>query len=450
MPTPPTRSEKLDRLVAQLGTVERGELVVEGHRISELAARVGTPFYLYRGEALLARVAALRAALGEATELYFSIKANPSVALCQLLRAEGVGAELASIGELEVARAAGFDPRRVIFAGPGKTARELEVAVRWGLGAVNVESIGELVRVIAEARSQGRRQTVCLRINPHDQVLGAQMRMGGGPTQFGLDEELMPEAVALAQAAPDAVDLAGLHAYAGSQMTDVEAVLKNCEHVLALAERLAALGVKVRMIDLGGGFGVPYFENSVEFDLEAFGRGFRSRIAARAAATPALADAVLIIELGRYLVAEAGLYVTRILDVKQSRGTTYVVADGGMHHHITATGNFGQVFRKAYPMAALTALGAPPDTVATVVGPCCTPLDQFGAKVGLAHAEVGGLLGIFHSGAYGYSASSLGFLSHPTPAEVLVYRGQVQVLREAGPEDAVVRGQRPLASPPQG
>ncbi len=236
MSTPATSTEtKLERLVARLGTVKGWELVVDGHPISEVAAQVGTPFYLYRGEALLQQVAALREALGPKTELFFSIKANPSVALCQVLQRAGVGAELASIGELEVARAAGFEPKQVIFAGPGKTQRELAAAVRWGIGAVNVESLGELKRLIAEARAQGKRQTVCLRINPRDQVQGAQMRMGGAASQFGLDEDLVPEAVALVKAAPDAVDLAGLHVYAGSQMTDVEAVLKNCEHGLQLA-----------------------------------------------------------------------------------------------------------------------------------------------------------------------------------------------------------------------
>jgi diaminopimelate decarboxylase len=427
-----------------LGSIDSGELVVEGHAVSDIAARVGTPFYLYRSAVVLEQVKALRAALGAETELYFSIKANPSVGLCQVLARASVGAELASIGELRVAQAAGFSPEHVLFAGPGKTDRELSEAVRWGIGAINVESLGELSRVIATARAQGRRQTVCLRVNPREQVQGAQMRMGGGATQFGLDEELLPEAVTLAAAAPDAVDLAGLHVYAGSQMTDVEAIVANWEHVLTLAERLAGLGVDVRKIDLGGGFGVPYFEGQPEFDLPGLGRLYAARISARAKASPLLPRARLIIELGRYLVAAAGIYVTRVVDVKESRGTRYVVTDGGMNHHITATGNFGQVFRKAYPMAALTRLGAPADQSATVVGPCCTPLDQFGAKLALPGAERGDLLGVLYSGAYGLSASSQGFLSHPGPAEVLVHQGQLHVLREPGAEDAVVTSQRPL------
>jgi diaminopimelate decarboxylase len=442
MPTP--APERLAQLVARLGTVEGGELVVGGHPISALAAQVGTPFYLYRGEVVLAQVAAFRQALGPTPELFYSVKANPSLGLCQLLARAGVGVELASLGELELARAAGFATSRMLLAGPGKSGPELAAAVRLGLGAVNVESLGELARLVAEARAQGRRPTVCLRLNPKDQVLGSGMRMGGGPTQFGLDEEQLPDAVALALAAGDAVDLAGLHVYAGSQMTDVEALLQHCEHVLELAERMAGLGVAVRLVDLGGGFAVPVHEGAPGFDLETFGRGFQARVVARARASGALCGARLLLELGRWLVAEAGLYVTRILDVKQSRGTTYAVADGGMHHHLGATGNLGQVFKKAYPMAVLSRLGAPAAAVATVVGPCCTPLDQFGAKVALAAVEPGELLGVFISGAYGLSASSLGFLSHPTPAEVLVHRGEVHVLREAGPADAVVRAQRPL------
>lgn len=441
----PARSDRAQPLLQRLGETSGNELVVDGHSVSAIAQRVGTPYFLYRGEVVLQQVAALRAALGDDTSFYFSIKANPSVGLCQVLQRAGVGAELASIGELRVSQAAGFAPEHVLFAGPGKSDRELDEAVRWGIGAINVESLGELERVIAAARRHGRKQTVCLRINPKAQVQGAQMRMGGGSTQFGFDEELMPEAVKRAQAAPDAVDVAGLHVYVGSQMVDIEGIVTNWEHVLSLAESLADLGVSVRKIDLGGGFGVPYFEGQPEFDLAALGRAFGPRIAARAKASPKLKDAKLIIELGRYLVAESGLYVTRVLDVKESRGTKYVVTDGGMNHHITATGNFGQVFRKAYPMANVSRLGAAVDFSATVVGPCCTPLDQFGAKLTLAPPQPGDLLGVLYSGAYGYSASSLGFLSHPTPAEVLVLEGRLHVLRDGGAEDAVVTGQRPLS-----
>lgn len=437
-----TLDPKRARLLGRLGDVHDGELRVGGHPVSALAARVGTPYFVYRGEVVLEQVRALRTHLGPETALYFSLKANPSLGLCQLLKEAGVGAELASIGELRLAQAAGFAPGDVLFAGPGKTTAELEAAVAWGLGAVNVESLGELTRLVAVARARGRTQRVCLRLNPLEQVKGAQMRMAGGPTQFGLDEELLEAAVRACREAADAVELVGLHVYVGSQMTDVEAVLGHCENVLRLGEAMAALGVDVQVVDLGGGFGLPYFEGSPEFDLEAFGRGYRERVVPRARRT--LPRAQLVIELGRYLVAEAGLYVTRVVDVKQSRGTTFVVTDGGMNHHITATGNFGQVFRKAYPVANLSRLGEAAAQPVSLVGPCCTPLDQWGQKLGLVPPREGDLLGVCFSGAYGYSASSLGFLSHPTPAEVLVHEGRVHVLRDGGAEDAVVAGQRPL------
>jgi diaminopimelate decarboxylase len=419
-----------------------------GHAMETIAARVKTPFFAYSAEAMVRQVATLRDALGDHTELFFSIKANPSVGVCQVLERVGVGAELASIGELRVAQAAGFDPKKVLFAGPGKTNRELEEAVRFGIGAINVESMGELERLVAICRRLGKRQTVCLRINPKEQVQGAQMRMGGGATQFGLDEELMPNAIALCLEQSEVLDLAGLHVYAGSQMFDIDAIVGNWEHVLTLAETMANAGVFVRMIDLGGGFGVPYFEGQAPFDVQALKSQFEARIARRARTSKQLKDAALIVELGRFLVGAAGLYVTRVIDVKESRGTRYVVTDGGMNHHITATGNFGQVFRKAYPMVNLSRGGNAAPLQATVVGPCCTPLDQFGAKLALASPEVGDLIGVLYSGAYGYSASSLGFLSHPTPAEVLVDGSRLHVLREAGAEDAVVQNQHPLSDTP--
>jgi diaminopimelate decarboxylase len=228
----------------------------------------------------------------------------------------------------------------------------------------------------------------------------------------------------------------------GSQMFDIDALIANCQHILDISVGVAQrLGKPLQSIDLGGGFAVPYFDNSPDFDLPAFSKAYRS-VVDRCKSTPLLAEAKLIIELGRYLVAESGLYVTRVIDVKSSRGTTYVVADGGMNHHITATGNFGQVFRKPYPVAILNRMTDRCDTQVAVVGPCCTPLDVIGQKITAPKVEVGDLVGIFYSGAYGYSASSLGFLSHPTPAEVLIMGGKATVLRDAGKPDGVLAGQR--------
>ncbi len=419
------------------------EFRVGGVPISNIANQVTTPFFAYGGDALVDRLRRVRSTLGHDTEVYFSIKANPSLGLCQLMAKEGLGAELASIGELLLAQQAGFGPRKVIFAGPGKTLAELEAAVLWGIESVNVESEGELERLAAMAQKHNRVARVSLRVNPKEQVKGAQMRMGGGHTQFGIDEETVAGVIARFAKHPH-LKFVGIHVYVGSQIFDVDALLAHCQRVVELAVEVAAgIDCPLETIDFGGGFAVPYFENSHEFDLERFASGFRAIISA-ARSRPHLAQFRPIIELGRFLVAECGVYVTRVIDVKQSRGVTYAVTDGGMNHHITATGNFGQVFRKPYPMAVLNRMQISDCEAIEVVGPCCTPLDVLGHKISLPRVVPGDLIGVFYSGAYGYSASSLFFLSHPTPAEVLVLGQSIHVLRDAGRPNHVLNGQHAL------
>ena len=441
-----SQETKLSSLIAKIGDVsDDGVLHCAGQSISAIAADVGTPFYLYNGDNLREQVRTVKAALGEGVGLFFSLKANPGLGICQLMASEGVGAELASIGELHVARTAGFEPSAAIFAGPGKTNDELEEAISWGIASINVESEGELQRVGEIAERLQRKVRVCLRINPVEQVKGAQMRMGGGPSQFGIDEERVP-AVVEQWRGHSRVKIVGIHVYVGTQLFDVPAMLKHDEHVVHLARQVAeGVGSPLEMVDFGGGFAVPYFETSAPFDLEAFAVGFKE-IVGQMKSSELLRDALPIIELGRYLVADSGLYVTRVVDTKKSREKSYVVTDGGMNHHITATGNFGQVFKKAYPMAVLNRLNVAADCAANVVGPCCTPLDVLGQKVTLADVALGDLIGVFYSGAYGYSASSLAFLSHPTPAEVLVLGETYIVLRKQGAPNAVLEGQIALES----
>jgi diaminopimelate decarboxylase len=437
---------KAQRLATRLcggASPSADEFHVGGIPVSRIAEQVGTPFFVYAGDALVERLRHVRATLGEETELCFSIKANPSLGVCQLIAREGIGAELASIGELLLAQRAGFSARKSVFAGPGKTDQELQAALRWGIESVNVESTGELARLARLAESSKTVARVSLRINPKEQVKGAAMRMGGGHTQFGIDEEMVFDAIDRFKSC-EHVKIVGIHVYIGSQIFDVPALLTHCAHVVELAASVAErAGVPLDTIDFGGGFAVPYFESSQDFDLEAFARGFRPLVLA-ARSRPGLENARPIIELGRFLVGECGVYVTRVVDLKPSRGVNYAVTDGGMNHHITATGNFGQVFRKPYPVAILNRMRATCEASFAIVGPCCTPLDVLGQKIELPPIAVGDLIGIFYSGAYGYSASSLSFLSHPTPAEVLTLGGRVHVLREGGSADQVLRGQAPL------
>lgn len=420
-----------------------GEACVGGVSLFELAQRFATPLYIYSGDLVVAQLERLRAALGPETQVFFSAKANPSLGVCQLLARHGAGVEVASHGELLLAQRAGFAPQDTLFAGPGKSDEELSAACAAGIFALNVESVHELARLDAIARARGEVAGVGLRLNPRLELQGAGMRMGGGAQRFGMDEELMASVCARLRHEPH-LRARGPHVYTGTQIFDVDALGEQLDHVVALARRMAEeLGRPLEMIDFGGGFGVPYFDGNEAFDLERFGARYRG-VVERCKADPLLREARLVIELGRYLVAEAGVYVTRVVDVKQSRGETFIVTDGGMNHHITATGNFGQVFRKAYPIALLNRPDAPRDRVASIVGPCCTPLDTLAQRIPFPDARVGDLIAVYMSGAYGFSASSLRFLSHATPAEAMVLDGKVHELRPRGRPEDVLTDQRGL------
>ena len=438
-----TQSDKALDLAERLGGERAGEFAPSGVPISEIAREYGTPFYLYHGETIVERVRRVTEAVG--TEVSYSVKANPSLGVCQLIaREREAGAEVASSGELTVARTAGFEPEDIVFAGPGKTDDELKRVIEEGIFADNVESLNEIDRLAAIAGEMGRRIGVGLRINPAAQLMGSQMRMGGTVGQFGMDQAELGEAVEKTLSHPELI-LRGVHVYTATQVFEVEPLLEHCRNIFEIALQAADYaGQPLEMIDFGGGFGVPYFEKMTEFDLRAFGEGFR-KLLSTYRSDPRLSGCRFLFELGRYLVADAGVYVTRAVDVKQTRGKTFVVTDGGMNHHLTATGNMGQVFRKSYPLLNLTRMsGMPEEEGVAVAGPCCTPLDMFGSNISLAAPEVGDLIGVFYSGAYGFSASNLGFLSHPAPAEVLLWRGEAHQLRAGGKPEDVLDGQEAL------
>jgi diaminopimelate decarboxylase len=440
-----TQTDKAIDLAERFGgSTAEGEFAPAGLPISRIAREYGTPFYLYHGEMISERVRRVRDALG--TEVSYSLKANPSLGVCQLIAREGgTGGEVASSGELAVARAAGFELEDIVFAGPGKTDDELRMVVEENIFADNVESLGEIDRLAKIAGEMERRIGVGLRINPAAQLMGSQMRMGGTVGQFGIDQAELEEAVLKTLSHPELI-LRGIHVYTATQVFEVEPLLEHCRNILEISlEAADYAGHPLQMIDFGGGFGVPYFEKMVEFDLGTFGEGFRELLGSYRS-DPRLEGCRFLFELGRYLVADAGVYVTRTVDVKQMRGKTFVVTDGGMNHHLTATGNMGQVFRKSYPLLNLTRMsGVPEEEGVAVAGPCCTPLDMFGSNIPLVEPEVGDLIGVFYSGAYGYSASNLGFLSHPAPAEALLWGGEQHLLRAGGTPEDVLKGQKALS-----
>jgi diaminopimelate decarboxylase len=405
------------------GLVEAGvfpviddELQVGGQPLRELAARVGrTPFYVYDRAALVARVRSLRQHLPGEIRLHYAMKANPMPALVALLAQQVDGIDVASAGELMVALDAGVDAAEISFAGPGKTERELEQAVASRI-LVNVESFREIRLLEGISQRLGRAARVAVRVNPDFELKASGMKMGGGAKQFGIDAEQVP--MALAEIGRRELAFEGFHIYSGSQNLRHEAICDAQNKTLALAERLAADAPgPVRVLNLGGGFGIPYFKGDQPLDLAPVGENLRGVVARAKSSLP---QAALVIELGRYLVGEAGLYICRVIDRKISRGDVFLVTDGGLHHHLAATGNFGQVIRKNYPVVIGNRVRGSTREVASVVGPLCTPLDLLAERVELAQAQEGDLVAVFQSGAYGFSASPHRFLGHPPPLEVLV------------------------------
>ncbi|QJD99896.1 pyridoxal-dependent decarboxylase, exosortase A system-associated [Massilia forsythiae] len=396
--------------------VAGGELLVGTIPLSRLAQRVGsTPFYAYDRALLTQRVRHVRACMPPDLRLHYSIKANPMPALVQHMAGLVDGLDVASAGELATALDTGFNPAHISFAGPGKTDAELTRAIAAGV-SLNVESEGEIERAARIADRIGIAPRVVVRVNPDFELKGSGMRMGGGAKPFGIDAERVPDCLRRLQALGMAAQ--GLHIFSGSQSLKAEAIAESHTRSVELALRLAdAAQQTLPGLYLGAGFGIPYFAGEQRLDLAPIGDNLADCLRRFDAALPGTRVSV---ESGRYLVGEAGVYVARVIDRKVSRGQVFLVTDGGLHHHLAASGNFGQVIRKNYPAAVGNRMGGEDRENVSVVGPLCTPLDVLAERMDLVRAEVGDLVVVFQSGAYGLSASPTAFLGHPAPAEVLV------------------------------
>jgi len=395
--------------------IQHGEIMLGGTSVSQLAARLGTPFYAYDASLICSRIAELRAVLPGSVQLHYAIKANPYPPLLSLMAGLVDGGDIASSGELATALQTGFKPQTISFAGPGKRDAELEAALHAGI-TVNIESAGELERLHNIGQRLGLRPRVALRINPDFELKGAGMRMGGGAKPFGIDSEQAP--AILKKIKQMEIEFQGLHIFSGSQSLNSEAIMQAHGAALLLAhDLLTASGLTCPHINIGGGLGIPYFPGEQRLDPAPIGTHLQQCIDEHSAW---LGETKLILELGRYLVGEAGLYVTRIVERKTSRGETFLICDGGMHHHLALSGNLGQVIRKNYPVYLAHQADAPATESVNIHGPLCTPLDILGHKIALPHSDVGDLLVVTQSGAYGPSASPVNFLGHPPAMEVLI------------------------------
>lgn len=392
-----------------------GELAIGGRKASDLVAEAGSPLFVYDAALMTARVAELRAALPQRLGLHYAMKANPFAPVLRHMVGLVDGFDIASGGELRMAEAAGVPAARISFAGPGKRDADLEVAIARGV-TLNLESAREAERALAIGERLGRAPRLAIRVNPDFDLKGSGMKMGGGAKPFGVDAAGVPALAKRIIAA--GAEWRGFHIYAGSQTLDAAAIAEMQAATLALAARLAEdSGAALTACNLGGGFGIPYFPGDAPLDLAAVG----AALGAQFAGLPdVLGETAFCIELGRYLVGEAGVYLTRIIDRKESHGEVFLVTDGGLHHQLAASGNFGTVVRRNYPSAIATRFDAPVEETASIVGCLCTPLDRLADKGGFPRAEEGDLVAIFCAGAYGASASPVHFLGHGPAAERLV------------------------------
>ncbi|MES2302036.1 MAG: pyridoxal-dependent decarboxylase, exosortase A system-associated [Pseudomonadota bacterium] len=397
-------------------TAIEGELAIAGRKVSDIIAKAGsTPLFVYSRDLLNQRIAALRAAMPERLSIHYAVKANPFGPVLRHMAALVDGFDIASGGELALVRAAGIDPARVSFAGPGKRNAELEAAISAGV-TLNLESEGEAARALGISQRLGVTPRLAIRVNPDFDLKGSGMKMGGGAKPFGIDAERVP---ALArQLIAEGADWRGFHIFAGSQALSADAIIETQAQTLDLAARLAEqTGVPLPKCNLGGGIGIPYFPGDEPVDIIKVGAALAERFSAL---PDVLQETAFVMELGRYLVGEAGVYLATIVDRKVSHGEIYLVTDGGLHHQLAASGNFGTVVRRNYPSAIATRFDAPADEEASIVGCLCTPLDRLADKGGFPRADTGDVVAIFCAGAYGASASPAMFLGQGPAQEILL------------------------------
>lgn len=408
-----------------------GQLFVGGIPVSRLARQYGTPLFLYDTAILERKYEALRQALPARFAISYSVKANPHPAFLEFFLEKGAGLEIASVGEFHLALNAGCPTSTMVFAGPGKTDAELELVIDSGIGEIHAESASEIERINAISSRLGVRARIALRVNPTEEGQGGAMQMGGKPAPFGVDEEDLIPLLHRIGSLPH-LEFCGIHSYAGTQILDHKLLLKQYRKALEIFRRASSeVKFPLRTLDFGGGLGIPYFSRDPELDLVQFRRGL-DELLNEFDIEESFPQARFMVEPGRFLVGESGIYVTRVVDIKTSRGKKYAILDGGMNHHLAASGNLGQVIKRNFPMAVLTKFDQPESETVEVVGPLCTPLDTLGRSVRLPALEVGDLVGIFQSGAYARTASPLGFLSHPSPPEVWVEEGQDHLIRTRG------------------
>ncbi|WP_422449711.1 MULTISPECIES: pyridoxal-dependent decarboxylase, exosortase A system-associated [unclassified Endozoicomonas] len=392
------------------------QLLIAGYTAADLVTIAGSsPCYIYDRQALTQRVAQFRQQMPAELKLHYAIKANPMPAVVGHMAQCVDGLDVASHREMLVALGTGMAAANISFAGPAKGEHELRAAVAAGI-TINIESPLELQRLYLCHQQLGIRPRIAFRVNPDFELKTSGMKMAGGPKQFGIDAEQMPSI--LAGLDLDKLDFQGFHIFSGSQNLKAESLIECHQQTFELAARLADLvRAPVRHINIGGGLGIPYFPGEQTLAMEGIAENLQYLLDHR---PDSLKSSEVVMELGRWLVGEAGYYICQVTDKKESRGQAFLMTNGGLHHHLSNSGNFGQVIRKNYPVVLAHCLDSGEQEVVEIVGPLCTPLDVVGAKLALPKAEVGDYIVVLQSGAYGATASPQKFLGHPEVVELLL------------------------------
>jgi diaminopimelate decarboxylase len=429
--------ESTTNLVARCFGCRDPELHIGGISISSLADRYGTPLFVYDRSALDQKLQTLRRLLPQ-FEVYYSVKANPNLAILRHFILRGCGLGIGSSGEFIQALAAGCPPELILMTGLGKTDGDLELALGGNVGEIHIESPGEAARIAAICGRAGIRARVGIRVNPISEAQGGAMRIGGDPAPFGVDEEELDWFVNVL-ASRSCFDFRGLHMAVGTQILDWSILINQYRKTIQIARAVVSrIGRPLQTIDFGGGLGIPCFPGEQELDLSRLAKAV-AILMDEVQEHPDFRGTRFVIQPGRFLIGEAGVYVTRIVDIKESRGKKFLILDGGINHHLAASGNFGQTIQRNYPVALVEKLHSKPVEQAHLVGPLSTPLDTLGRNINLPKANVGDLVGIFQSGAYARSASPMGFLSHNTPVEVLIDDGKDFLIRSRGCTEDLMR-----------
>jgi len=393
-----------------------GELIIGGSPVSELIVEAGgTPLFVYDNNIIGSQITRFRAAMPSGINLYYSVSANPCEDVLRFIGRYVEGFRVVSAGEIERLKRAELAGIPMTFAGPGKSEREIEAAILAG-ATISLESEGEAERAIKAAGRLGKKPKLAVRVDPPFVIGHDGSESVVAPNPFGFDAA---EAPAIINGLIEAdVDFRGIHIFTGSQWLDADALIKVHRQTIDLAGTIAdAAGIRLPELNLGGGFGTPCLQGEWPLDIDRVATALCDSLRE---SSDMLATTTLSIELGRWIVAESGVYVTRIVDKKESAGRTFLITDGGGHHLIGATGPFGEPPRRNHPIAVANKFGAAGEEVVTVTGCLCTPFDVLGDDVCLPLAQPGDLIAIFCAGAYGLTASPQAWESRPLALEIMV------------------------------